>query len=358
MSARIASSRGLVRRAAGFTLVELLVTITIIAILASVALAALAGARQMARVAATKATITKLNDLVLRKYDSYLTRRVAFNIVSGAPSPMPPLVTARVRLQALRQLMRLEMPDRYSDITFLKTTNENLPIKFQVELPDNVTGASGSTAVTVSVTRTTLAKAYFRRYFQHKPSDKYDSAELLYLMVSHMGKEALSQFDASEIGDADGDGWPEFHDAWGNPIYFLRWAPGFDDSQIQKNVVAPGLLGTASSHDLWFSTDSVQTAKSEAAANDHDPFDPRGVDSKAWRLVPLIVSAGPDGIYDLSFSATTDDPSEPYYTFQGDPYESFIGLPTDTENTSETASGPKNGSFNHYDNIHNHRLQD
>ena len=47
------------------------------------------------------------------------------------------------------------------------------------------------------------------------------------MIVSMGSPEAMEQFSQSEIGDTDHNGYPEFLDGWGKPIFFLRWAPGF-----------------------------------------------------------------------------------------------------------------------------------
>ena len=96
----------------------------------------------------------------------------------------------------------------------------------------------------------------------------YAPAECLYLIVTLAGGEdARTQFSADEVGDTDGNGLYEFIDGWGRPIYFLRWAPGFNDSDLQCNITCP--------------QDGV-----DAAEYDHDPFDTRKVDPSAWRLMP------------------------------------------------------------------------
>ena len=85
------------------------------------------------------------------------------------------------------------------------------------------------------------------------------------MIVSMGSPEAMEQFSASEIGDTDGNGYPEFLDGWGRPIWFLRWAPGFSPySDIQT-------------------TDPT---------NNHDPFDPQHFDANAYKLIPLIYSDG------------------------------------------------------------------
>ena len=102
-----------------FTLVELLVTISIMAIMAALAMGALHSARQTAAAATTKATIAKINTIIMQQYEGYLTRRVPLGqfIDSSTGRPVPATQAAQIRLYALRDLMRMEMPDRLFDIT-------------------------------------------------------------------------------------------------------------------------------------------------------------------------------------------------------------------------------------------------
>lgn len=282
------------RPRSGFTLTELLVTITIVGILAALVFGGMHTARERARIERTKATITKLHNIVMDKYESYATRRVPINTTGQTFQQ-----AARLRLQAIRDLMRMEMP----------------------ECPMDVTSGPGVTGLT----RPALSQAYLIRYNAANPTSQYNAAEIFYMWVTMSNPEARGQFAENEVADTDGDGWPEFVDAWGNPIMFLRWAPGFisangADSQLQSG-------------------DPV---------NDHDPLDPYRVDAQAFRLVPLIYSAGLDGIYDIEIQQGYD---------LANPYASSKGMPKDLENVSRTASGPANGSLDHYDNIHNHRLE-
>ena len=82
--------------ALGFTLVELLVTITIIGMLAGMMLGALQMARNSAREAATKATIAKLNSIIMQRYESYMTRRVPIQIPPATCTPATAGTTMRL----------------------------------------------------------------------------------------------------------------------------------------------------------------------------------------------------------------------------------------------------------------------
>ncbi|HPP53717.1 MAG TPA: type II secretion system protein [Thermoguttaceae bacterium] len=281
-------------RRRAFTLTELLVTVTILGILAGLIFTAINTARQKARIARTKATIAKLHTIVMERYETYSRRRVSINT-----SGMTPNQARLTRLRAIRDLMRMEMPECPVDVT---------------EGP-KVTGLA----------RPALSQAYLVKYNAAPPTPTYNVAEIFYMWITMSNPEARAQFADNEIGDTDGDGWPEFLDAWGNPIMFLRWAPGFlpangADTQLQTG-------------------DPV---------NDHDPLDSSKVETGAWRMVPLIYSAGPDGIYDLELKAGYD---------MTNPYAGELGKPKDLANESRTAPGPANGTLDHYDNIHNHRLE-
>jgi prepilin-type N-terminal cleavage/methylation domain-containing protein len=401
----------------GFTLVELLVVVTIITILASIALGALSAARESARVAKTKATIAKIDRLVEAQYQSYMTRRVTCyhrvesppgsgtwqwvpvdvsnlrplavnlsNLLGGSVSI--PRLQAAVRLAALRELMRMEMPDRFSDFwTDKDPTARTLPLKFTFDpnamaspnkdyypkasttddcfslcrftYVDNSNSANDDTPVLPSATR-----AYRRRYQNRPPAGYYDSAECLYLWITTLFPGAREQFTPSEIGDVDNDGWPEFIDAWGNPIKFLRWAPAFAESDIQAKA-----WRYDKAQDKWVVD---LNAMDRASRDDHDPFDPARVDlvqnpgnsypPRGWRLAPLVYSAGPDGIYGINVRPSDKYSGNPYAVWNGKNWVSIeIGRPLDPrvsgESDNQSATGPPsgNGPFDHQDNIHNHR---
>ena len=341
----------------GFTLVELLVVITIIGLLAGLAMGALSSARETARIAKTKSTIAKLDLLVQQHYDSYRTRRVTIYWIDNSsgspvykrvtPSGLEPRAAARFRLRAIRDLMRMEMPDRRSD--FL-----NGP---------TVCGTLGTTDYFIRTS--TLARRYRRLYNTDTPSGEYTSAESLYMWLTSAIPEIREKFAESEIGDADQDDWPEFLDGWGNPIRFLRWAPAFLDSDIQQTVFWDPLLTDEENR-------IIRRAASEA---DHDPFDPLKLDIDAdpsdtnlpprggWRLIPLIYSAGSDGIYGVEHEGGVDYQGNPYV--YPDPNGSgphtivLSGSAKPKGAVNFIASGPPETASDqdYLDNIHNHRAE-
>ncbi len=316
---------------AGFTLVELLVVITIISMLSGLVLAALQSGRQSARKARTKSLIARLDTIVQQRYEAFRTRRIPLDV-----RRLPPKAAAELRLRAIREIMRMEMPDRLTDLTYPAAAPANPQISdldrpFSIQV--SYTNPAGTTiTITRQLRRTALAKSYYRRIlnasaadrtkFLSGPDPNFAPAECLYMLVTMGDRSTAEQFSENDIGDTDGDGFPEFIDAWGRPIMFLRWAPGFTDSDIQLN--AP-----------------VSTAD---AKEDHDPFDPRFLVPGAWRLVPLIYSGGPDRLYGIDLDKN--------WVYQGsdpiDLYSRAMGSPV-------AAGDPEFDA--QFDNIHNHRIE-
>lgn len=327
----------------GFTLIELLVVMVVIGMLAGIVLGALGAARETNRDAKTRNMIAKLDKIIMAKYDSYRTRRIPLGrmeintIGSNLYPTMPPRTrTAAARVSLIRDLMRMEMPDRWNDIVEGDATGtQRHPLIYNAtHFATEVPALARRYWTAFHWARTTYGK-------DRATLEKFGPAECLYQIVMAV-PGAADQFHESEIGDIDEDGLKEFHDGWGKPIMFIRWPAGFvpeygADSELQ-NLSIP------------------------------DPFDPYKLhpdnattgNPGAWALYPLIFSAGPDGIYDVSSGKRTgvgNVAGDPYYRYilspqnevwpyVQDPDGNYVGFPIDAD--------PADGTINAKDNVHNH----
>jgi prepilin-type N-terminal cleavage/methylation domain-containing protein len=317
-----------------FTLVELMVVIAIIALLAAMSLSALATATEQAKVQRTRAIINKIDQLVMEKWEGYRTRAVPIAIPNGTS----PRAAAQIRLHAIRDLMRMELPDRKSDVT---------------DDPADVDPVAMSYA---KLAAPAAWRGYRRRAIAMQTARGQDwlddtagwtttsqGSECLYLILAGMrdgDKSALEYFSAAEIGDLDEDGMPEILDGWGRPIEFLRWAPGYvkdpDTSTFTNDYTA-------------------LTDQSRDATTQHDPFDPLRLEANAFALVPLIFSGGTDKEFDVftdnlsgfhHYSPPAGTPDNNYPR----PYTKF----TEGKWAGEIYDRDSDGEHSYMDNITNH----
>jgi prepilin-type N-terminal cleavage/methylation domain-containing protein len=301
--ARASARREAARRA--FTVVELMVVVVIILVLASLTLSGLAVARQRVRIARTKSTIRKLHEIVVPHYESYLRRRVRLQDVENpfkaqCPSCYAPSdadgqpsrlgrVNAWKALGSKRQSLMFEMPDSWGDVGTAPAAWQTGPVRAYAAVKTSARAAANG------------------------------NAECLYLTVAHGGIEpdVMEQFRSDEIGDVDRDQCPEFLDGWGQPIIFLRWAPGF------SSPLSPVQVANATTH--------------------HDPFDPQRVDAAGYALVPLIVSGGPGRTIGLWFELSAG-----WQQWQIAPgLQSVVGLSTPVLGSVASASAAADNITNH-----------
>jgi prepilin-type N-terminal cleavage/methylation domain-containing protein len=225
----------------GFTLVELLITITIIGIMAGMILFAMFQAQETAKEHKTRALVLKLNSIIMRRYDEYKTRRVPIQF--DATELTDPKLMARMRLEVLRDLMRMEMPDRWSDVLTPPASPFNRPAADRVQPPSAFIAYQAKWA---AVTGDSPTGPY--EYAYDTTKDEYQSAECLYMIVmGTLAQEGDSRdaFKATDVGDVDQDGFPEFIDAWGQPIRFLRWAPGLTSGTQVRGITRPSVNSVA-----------------------------------------------------------------------------------------------------------------
>jgi len=372
-----------------FTLTELMIVTAIITVLASSTMFALYGVIEQAKEKRTQAQVLKIHALIMQRWETYRSRKVPILIPPGASLR----VRAAVRLHAIRDLMRMELPDRITDLQIT-------PAPFPNPGPNAQTAFSSLVVRPPSLWQKYRRRVGFSRSlppFNNWPTvtttpsnwtTSHQQAECLYLILAAIrdgDSTALDYFKESEIADTDEDGLPEIVDAWGRPIQFLRWAPGFATTAGPDNEFANGPnpgWGVANKDDDgdgvidnieeigWTGSDDrseLQDRNSEASPDNFDPLrrDPRwenpNVFHSPFMLYPLIFSAGPDGIYDIAtednrgtllgypFTMHPFNSSKPY---PNDPYvllgELHIGKPWDVAQDGEVNSG---------DNITNHLQQ-
>ncbi|QGJ71128.1 Hypothetical protein PBC10988_28310 [Planctomycetales bacterium 10988] len=299
----------------GFTLVEMIVVIAVIGILAAISWGTLQRVQNSVMQRKTEYDLKKIHNAVMARWEEYQTRQVPLDaltiewIANNCPSYTswtsnpnltrpPAYVVQRIRLDALRDLQRMEMPDKLGDVCYIPYFSQR-GLTNQAGAPPGFVRPMGRPSVAREYVRTLVAKADERGMtisdYLELVKDENMSGEMLYLMLTsgNQRRSGRSGLESLTIGDTDGDGMPEFLDGWGRPFVFFRWPAGFV-SDLQPIVERPDPDGT------------LDGMPSRDPVNDHDPLDPIFADflqpgtanandpGRGFRVVPLILSRGAD----------------------------------------------------------------
>jgi prepilin-type N-terminal cleavage/methylation domain-containing protein len=248
-------------RRKGFSLVELLVVITIILVLMAVSGAALSNARSGQKKQATQALIGKLDAVIQQQFANYAGRDVTF------PPSLPPGMTGgSYRSWFIRRnMINGDLPDRWVDV------------KYMADNPGQFTSPHQRAYIAVWNSLTSEQRTIPGTDPKLHVSVAYAGAECLFMIVMRGGiANCLDCGDlaAGKIGDKDGDGAFEFWDEWGNPIAFLLWPSAVE-------------LPAGGGVKFFSGPRALQTA-----------FPTTGpAPQPTLGMRPLIYSAGPDGEY-------------------------------------------------------------
>ncbi len=231
-------------RRQAFSLVELLVVVSIILVLMALLGGAVSAARVSQKKQATQALIARIDEVLKQQFATYASRAVPASALTGSSK-------SAARAAYLRRLASAEMPDSWVDVQAIANNTAGVP-------------------------RTSPQSAYvgvfqaIRAVNAAWPTSDYADAECLFMVVMQGGiADCLDcgALGSSTKGDVDGDGAFEFLDAWGNPIRYVLW---------------PAALELPPGGDRFFSTTAPFTVGPVAPA-------------KGGTMRPLVFSGGPDG---------------------------------------------------------------
>jgi len=311
----------------GFTLVEILVVILIIAIMASLITAVIGNSLNLARAAATRATITKVHRLLeeRRQAIARMNLRTKIQIVRRSMADVPKLNNKDVvRIVTLKELIRAHLPQRLKDLSgpdrkfgtsddspvftqLVKLTpkSEDTNQNGQADPGEDLNGDGDVLDSTFEAINNGVRVPRFPG--QHYANAATTSSELLYVALT-MGTELGSggtaiDFNSSEVVDSDGDGLMELVDGWGNPLRFYRWPT----SLVLAGSNSPRpveLLIDGGNAQLWNKDPDDPVGRfnswlSDSNVNAHPKVQTYFHEPSTYH-VPLVVSAGRDGVLGLN----------------------------------------------------------
>lgn len=243
-----------------FSLVELLVVITLIVMLIAMMATALNAARASGAKQKTKASITMLDEIIQRHYRSTESMSMPADVAAGS------------RGTEIRKQITADMPDSWQDVAYLKAH----PSDF----------------------KSARHRGYVATFNAVNPSAQHASAECLFMIIMQGGlADCLdcSGLGSIPVGDTDSDGAPEFLDAWGQPIRYVLWPAGFELPLGSK----------------FFD---------QATA----PFDGPGAGAEGGTMRPLILSGGPSKEDATKFAGMSYLDLDPDETQCGNPLNAAI----------------------------------
>jgi len=259
-----------------FTLIELLLVISIIGVLASLSVGVIRSAQTDAQVAASRSRVTLIESAMEVQLEDFEVRRspVAFGVISGLTGLVPNNVwensspgddnfllhAKNLKRMIVADLIRSEFPSgrlgqpeglgvfpsfvmRSYLIETLGFNANSIDVVFREIQPANVSrwldfgdeqtfdGATFLPEELGDLEEDDLEQLFADRFA--------DSSEVLYQILSELefeGTNVIDSLGSAAIGDTDGDGFPEVVDGFGEPLAF----------EFHQSAIEPVFFDTSS----------------------------------------------------------------------------------------------------------------
>ena len=244
-----------------FTLLELLIVVSIIVILTTMSVVVMANITEQANEEATVATIRKINGLLEARieafdrafgqrssfYNRYVAATNALLIQKNIYGVRPEVIDVLAKKVAFRH----NFPQRHEDLLKLSFGADGVTPLTAFDASDSPISSpldSNGNRIVDIVDASAISTAGNPWTGTDSPNDETVGAELLYWFLTSSGglsqAVAADRFTESEVADTDDDGLLEFVDAWGNPLRFYRWPTRMIDYDAPVTF-APDLLDLA-----------------------------------------------------------------------------------------------------------------
>lgn len=215
-------------RRKAFSLMELLVAVTIIIILMGMLLVGMGNILGSSREAATRTTLKKVHEILKQQQNEFNLVRERTKIPRFNEPCLPESSEQLMEILHWKRKYREAFPQRYADL--FDQMGKLTPIGKKVEsIAVRVLVEEGSPPTPPNISNAAV-EARMQQMLPNSDSvnGKSTSSELLYLILTEGAVQGVAtsdsdQFSANEVQDIDGDGLMEIVDGWGNPVYFYRW---------------------------------------------------------------------------------------------------------------------------------------
>lgn len=277
-------------RRPGFTLMELLVVILLIAVLASLTAGAVFRFIGVQHVSNQRTSLTKLGPLVLKRWNAVSEKAFhADKEMANYSSALAPLIGTDPGANKRKQVIYTKLVLRQK---FPMTFNEALnpaplnPLPSYVKYLNNL-GVTASSATTASFES---AACLLMALQQQDGAGGFNPEDL--------GTSSTADFDLG-----NGNKIKALVDAWGQPLAFYRWPT--DSLDLNPNGPQPGVGNDPGDPEGYLTTPAYLTSGSprtqlEALLGYTLPNRTASGGPQSYKLLPLIVSSGPDKVLDLS----------------------------------------------------------